>query len=343
MASSTKDLILWRPGERSQLQPRRAVIGGLVSSGEAVLLLGPPKSGKSALAVEAATCVAAGAPLLGRNTRQGAVIYVAGERFAETDLRLALSARGRGDIPVRLARARLGGDDDDSGALISAMKRLAAETQTDPALLIFDTANALLRDVDGDENSARSIGRLTLAIDRVREGTGAAVMVVHHAKRGENRARGSDAFEGWADTVAIVGGKLERRELKVVRSNLLEEGVVAQFRLAPIDLGEDPVTGTRSSAVLARAVDEAGARKHPAKLPPDAEAALRALRTLPDPSAVSEWRAATMTAYEGRPEGAKRQAFSTAKKRLAEQGLIIVEGDIVSVSARQQSVSTHAC
>ena len=84
-------LRVFRPGERQQAEPRRFVIGGLLGQGDAMLLIGAPKSGKRAVAVNASVCVAAGELFFGQRTGLGAVIYVPVERFAETGVRLEMA------------------------------------------------------------------------------------------------------------------------------------------------------------------------------------------------------------------------------------------------------------
>ena len=292
-----------------------------------MLLLGAPFAGKSALAVAFARCVSTGQDFFGRRVRRGAVIYVAIERYDETDMRLEVAVRDDNDPPLRLAKVRLYAETTDADRLAAAMNDLAFQVALAPALIIFDTVNAILRDGGGDENSSRDINKLTLAIDSVRETTGAAVIVIHHAKRGEKRSRGSEALEGWADVVAMVDGKAAQRKLTVIRSNTVEEGVKATFSLLPVDIGEDAETGTRSAVVLAVPAQRSSREvtPQPIRLSPDVEIAFAELQKLGDPASFKEWRTKTMLAFAERQPGAKRQAFLNAKTQLLKEHLIAID------------------
>ena len=328
---------LYRPGERSKATPRQFVIGGLLGLGDAMVLIGAPMCGKSAVGVAASRAVALGEPFFGRNVRRGLVLYVATERGAETDIRLQLAFSSAEDPPIRIAKAKMYADAEAADELARTAIALGETIGLPITLAIFDTVNAILREADADENSSRDINRLTTAIDRFRNTTGAAVIVIHHAKRGEKRSRGSDALEGWAETVALVDGRGDTRRLTVVRSNVVEEGLKATFALRSFDLGEDAETGTASSAVLAVPIEkqaEAGVKA--TKLTPDTEATLAALHRLPEPATVSSWRAEVYTLFADRKEGTRRQAFNEARRKLVEEGIIAIAAN-ETVSVRMAS------
>ena len=55
---------------------------------------------------------------------------------------------------------------------------------------------------------------------------------------------------------------------------------------------------------------------------------------------LQQWRAATMVAFGVRKGSAGRQAFSSVKRVLSDAGLLIIDGDRVSVSETSESVRT---
>jgi hypothetical protein len=65
-------------------------------------------------------------------------------------------------------------------------------------LIVVDT---LARNMTGDENSQKDMGAFIAGCDRIREATGAAVLIVHHeGKDASKGARGSTVLRGAIDT-----------------------------------------------------------------------------------------------------------------------------------------------
>lgn len=75
---------------------------------------------------------------------------------------------------------------------------IAAILPAKPELVVIDT---LARSMAGDENSARDMGAFVAACDRVREHTGAAVVVVHHTGKAGTSERGSSSLKAACDQV----------------------------------------------------------------------------------------------------------------------------------------------
>ena len=68
-----------------------------------------------------------------------------------------------------------------------------------PRMVILDTFARCF--VGGDENSARDVGIAVAALDRIRTGLDATVVVLHHMNKGGTSERGSGALRGACDTV----------------------------------------------------------------------------------------------------------------------------------------------
>jgi len=95
---------------------------------------------------------------------------------------------------------------DDVTALLADVEAWIAEHGTpsagipeDPALFVFDTMARCMP--GGDENSAQDVGLVIAAADRIRQRTGAAVLLVHHTQKGGELERGSSALRGAADSM----------------------------------------------------------------------------------------------------------------------------------------------
>jgi hypothetical protein len=63
------------------------LVDGLLPTRSVTMLYGPPKSGKSFVAIDLAACVATGRPWMGQPTKQGTVLYVVGEGASGVILR----------------------------------------------------------------------------------------------------------------------------------------------------------------------------------------------------------------------------------------------------------------
>ena len=70
-----------------------------------------------------------------------------------------------------------------------------------PSLVVVDT---LARCMIGDENSVEHMGRAIAGCDRIREQTGAAVLLAHHTGWSTERSRGSVALPAAVDTEILV-------------------------------------------------------------------------------------------------------------------------------------------
>jgi RecA-family ATPase len=86
--------------EIERLPPLEWLIEGLMPAGGLAVLYGAPKLGKSFLALDWALSVAAGRRWLGRNVRQGDVVYVYAEGVSGLKARVAAWAAEHGRKPA---------------------------------------------------------------------------------------------------------------------------------------------------------------------------------------------------------------------------------------------------
>lgn len=166
------------------------------------LLYGPSNIGKSFVALDLALSVATGTHFLNKRVRQGSVIYVAaGEGVPGQQARLKGWTRERGmdleDAPIHfLTEAVQLHQPTEMGRFID----LIAEYS--PKLVVFDTLARC--SAGGNENSVEDTSKAIAACDRIREETDAAVVLVHHTGRpnekGEVHERGSTALISAVDT-----------------------------------------------------------------------------------------------------------------------------------------------
>jgi hypothetical protein len=182
-----------------EMPPRTYLLGGILARSELSVVWGEPKSGKSFLALRLAFGIACGKGMFGREASRARVLYVAGEGGA------GLSER------LHALRQTFGNDGGNFFYLIQPIGINPTHDLHDITNMIrenkisFVIIDTLARNFgDGDENSARDMGRFIRNIDIIRETTGAHVMIVHHATKEGGTARGSGALAGAADIIMKV-------------------------------------------------------------------------------------------------------------------------------------------
>lgn len=174
---------------------------------------GEPKSYKSFVSAQIATCVAAGKPIFGKYAvTQGRVLmFNAEDRPQMTRSRIAQMCRALdvdlATLDVHLISIPVFRLDDDEQ--VASLRRTVAKLK--PTLLILDP----LRDLHGkDENDAQVVAALLGHLRVIQREYGCAVLLVHHmAKQSEikrragQRLRGSSALHGWVDSALYLQHK----------------------------------------------------------------------------------------------------------------------------------------
>ena len=195
--------------ELENLPPPSFLIDDVMTEGGLSVIWGRSGGMKSFVALDMAMCIATGLPWHGRPVKQGLVVYLAAEGSHGLGRRAIGWRRTRGrDLPKPLFKliphsVALTGDDLD--AMVAAILALEAR----PVLIIIDT---LARTFGaGDENKQADMNAYVSAADRLREVTGANVLIVHHSGVHEDkRERGSNVLRGAADTVIKVSRKRQQ-------------------------------------------------------------------------------------------------------------------------------------
>jgi len=245
-----------------------ALIENLLFQGDFSVVYGQPKCGKTFFVLDMAARVATGAYFLGKKTRKGAVIYVAGEGARGFRLRLEgwrdYHDVDFDDVPFIMVDGapKIRGEENDTAHLIELAAKEAAKLGHDPVLIIIDT---LARSFNGgNENAAEDMGQFVDACKELQTKTGAHVLVVHHAgKNSENGMRGSSALLGAADLVIKVTKSGDNHIVDVEAAKDIPLESLGGFRLQPHDLGRFDDGSQKNSAV---AVPIDGPIRKPQKL-----------------------------------------------------------------------------
>ena len=207
-----------RPAELEDRPPERQwLVDGLWGRQAVGIVGGEPKCGKSFLALDLAVAVAAGVPCLRRfpAAQPGPVLMFAAEdagHIVRRRLQGIAAAAGADfealdiaviDVPVLRLDHR-----PDRQRLVETVERHA------PRLLVLDP---LVRLHGVDENAVAEIAPILGFLRDVQRRSGAAVLLVHHARKsGSSRPgqalRGSSELHAWGDSNLY----LRRRDGKIV-------------------------------------------------------------------------------------------------------------------------------
>jgi hypothetical protein len=264
---------------------KRWLVQNLFGGGEMSAIYGMPGTAKSALAGDLGARVAAGLPWFGRQVSQGAVLYIAAERAALVERRMAAWRLHHciDDIPLGIVAGPidLRSNRKDADAIIECCDRLQKCFGHDPRLVIVDTLSRVL--AGGDENAPRDMGLLVANLAHVQKGTGAHVLAIHHVLQGQLRLRGHGSLLGSMDTtVSLEKSSSGSVTATIDKNNDGPEGQTIAFRLEAIEVYRDPETGETTTApvvIPSEIVPERAGRKKKSLSPKD-ERARRALAGL---------------------------------------------------------------
>jgi len=211
----------------SWLLDRHLPQGGLA------VLYGPPSSGKSFVALAWSMAIASGLPWLGFPTLFGPVVHVVAEGGRGFTARVKAYRDAHELAEPTAACFRLVGlNCMDAAEVGDFIADIAYATAGDPSLVVIDT---LARSMPGgDENSARDVGLVIVAADRIREATGATVLLVHHTGKQGEAERGSSALRGAADSMFSLKSEDEILTLECTKQKDAVEIEPLRLRLVPV-------------------------------------------------------------------------------------------------------------
>ncbi|MBX9701706.1 MAG: helicase RepA family protein, partial [Acetobacteraceae bacterium] len=266
-------------GDAELAPPRSYLLDGLLAPGELSVWWGAPKSGKSFLLTRIAYGLALGRGMWGLAARGPTrVLYLSAEGesgFAGRLLALAAEFGPADGFGYVAQRAEVGPPGGDLADLIAAAKHHRAD------IIVLDTVARTFG--TGDESGTRDMGAYVAALDRLREETGAHIVVVHHgSKNGESPGpRGSIALVGAADLVVKVergkDGAPHRATVEAAKDDA--DGATFAFRLRVVEM-ERRHTDRKPRTTCITEEAEAVPPSPTSGLPPQARDALGFLRDL---------------------------------------------------------------
>lgn len=193
----------------ASLAPLAWRVDGVLEAKGLSVLYGDSGSGKSFVAVDMGLSVARGLPFAGQETRQGAVMYIAGEGVQGIARRAHAWARQKGvDLNAPIGGAKATPffrrkqlnllDKAELADLVEQMAGIAEAIETPFAMVIIDT---LARNFHGNENATDEMQAFVNNCDTLKDIFGCSVLIVHHTAKGApGVSRGSGALRASADT-----------------------------------------------------------------------------------------------------------------------------------------------
>lgn len=176
------------------------LIEGILRQGHKMLLVGPSKSGKSFSLIELCIAIAEGAKWMGRQCKQGDVLYVNFEldrasclhRFKDVYQTLGLTPNNANRIYIWNLRGK-------TPALDQLVPKLIRRAEKKKYIAVV--VDPIYKVITGDENSASEMAKFCNQFDKIADALGASVIYAHHHSKGAqggkksmDRASGSGVF-----------------------------------------------------------------------------------------------------------------------------------------------------
>ena len=226
--------------DHSEMRP--AVIEGLLRVGETANLIAAPKMGKSWLTLDLVMSVATGRKWLGTfDVNAGPVLLIDNELHPETlAKRLPTVAEARGirlaNIADKIQVITLRGRLRDLLALESDLRSITPGTFK---LIVLDAFYRFLPE-GTDENDNSGMARLYNCVDRIAERLGCAVVLIHHASKGNQSGRGvTDVGSGAGAQSRAVDAHIVLRPHEDDGAVVLDAAVRSWAPIAPVGLRWD--------------------------------------------------------------------------------------------------------
>ena len=187
-------------------------------------IFGDSEAGKSFLAIDLACHVAHGLPWCGHTTKQGIVLYIAGEgqnglkrRFKAWHEKHGLPVKK--NIAVRTIPAALC-EPSKVNELVAFIKKLLASIGDDqPVFIVIDTLNRNFG--NGNENDTKDMTSFVSGMDCIRTATGACLMVVHHCGHGDkSRMRAAISLHNAVDSEYLVAREGDRQDISSLKTTM---------------------------------------------------------------------------------------------------------------------------
>lgn len=241
------------------IKPIDWLVRGYLEADALAVIFGDPACGKTFVALDLACCIASGKDWHGRDVRQGAVFYIAGEGRNGIHRRLAAweirNATGRlGDQLFVSTRAAQLCNMAHAASVAEAVDEIAEQSNLAPRLIVVDT---LARNFGGNENDAEDMGAFVSNLDGfLRHKYQATVLVIHHSgKADKTSGRGSSALRAAVDAEYQVERSDRTVQLSSTKMKDAPEPEPMAFVMRVVDLPVNDEEGNPETSVVLDVTD----------------------------------------------------------------------------------------
>ncbi|MDN3279097.1 AAA family ATPase [Frankia sp. RB7] len=216
------------------------LINEILPAGPALaVVFGAPKTRKTLLVADILFHVAMGRTYCGRDTQQGAVVYITTEgargfRERMTAMRQHYGIKGVPFYTITNVMPQLGIKPGDAEALTQDIKRALPQGVTVAVVVIDTLARAMTGQSDAD---GRDMGVFVENCDHIAKAFKALIVVIHHSPRSDaTRTRGSNVLDGAADALisVVADGAISTATVEALKDG--EPGLTWHFRVALVEI-----------------------------------------------------------------------------------------------------------
>jgi len=240
------------------------IVEGYLEADALGLAFGEPGKGKSFVAIDMALCVATGKDWHGCKTKQGAVIYIAGEGHSGFARRArAWAIHNNTDLAgvnfYKSQRSCQLFDIASAHEVADSVRDIVESTGQQPSLIVVDT---VARNMGGDENSTPDMARFVEHLDALlRSPYKAHVLLVHHSgKASPGQARGSTVLRGALDQEYMVDMD-DSTKMITLTNKKMKDGEIPlerRFNIKQVGLGIHGKDGKEILGAALETVDISG-------------------------------------------------------------------------------------
>ncbi len=229
--------------DMDRLPGPESLLGTLLFRKSLIVLAGAPGSFKSFVALDWAATVSTGKSWQNHGAVRGSVVYLAGEGEAGFPKRLRAweQEHNNGErVPLSLFPRPMALHKPDAAETEVMVASIVARR---PDLVIIDTLNRYTPGMN--ENSAEEMGQFLQVASRIKDETGACVVVVHHTARDGGNERGSTALRGGSDGLYMMKNpNPDKRTVEFFIDRAKEEASGGKPLKLTLDRVETPIGGS---------------------------------------------------------------------------------------------------